>query len=1074
MTNNVYDDQDTDALRDLEESFHGPSATESGSQKLADRRSSENGYNAPSARTSGSSKLADAKSLKKSEETAPDRSRFSAADNINERLGKGYTGKGSNKSKLLSKLYSSNSGLKKKIAIAGAAAGGSAVIGIVTFFALLPLKIDHIVHNLENKYSASSTRALDTETQNLFSSYITKEVLPGMHAGRCKSTYEPTCVGGIQGDGPVAALFTAWKHGRLEQKMATKYGIVIGKKGTGYYLNVNAHSYDLKSGQSIFELDGTQGSTRNEIRHAVRDSLKEGTLYDRIYTRFKIGKLLETKYGIKRCLIACDIRDKWTDKVADKKLAGKSWLLHRVVGPFGESKALIMVCVLAGTCETDPNTTSTDPNDPERISGFQRDLQARLDQFASRYGSEKLTDVIAKANEISKDGLTKYLTKQIAQSIVDKAGGGDAAKAVAGESVDKFIPIAGWVVFAAAVVTFVNKAGPELKALNYATDAPAAVATYTTYRTAADEMQSGHVDPTELGSLTQQLGNGGVDATSTPLYNEIMNNNTSSTTTAFNSLLPSAYADSTSNNPNYLCKNGKPVPSGKKVCDEENFSGGSKLASAISDSANAIPGWGALSTLAGFIHGAVSKISGYIGDIITIIPGVSEAMGAIGNLAKPLFSMLTTYLLPNPFSDGVTNGYNSSNTAAAGKDTGAALPGGGRIFDMAAGGADVAMNKSCQVQLGCAQISDTQVAEVQNEQVAEAKQQFDSQSMFARMFDTSSSYSLLSRLALDMPTTLTGATNASLASVLSNPFGKFGSMASNLFSANHAFAATSAQADPFGIVQYGYTSVPSDPPAFWDANCVNGPLAVYDSSTKTLDVSKWLAGQKVNPDTGEAVSTTTNACLLIQSSVQAAGGAFDTNLLPPGSTNHDAGGNTGTSGSTSDTAPSYCKDGSAAGSQKIVCSAFLFDDYKYSSPGHRATGDALKQFVSDVRACVTGSFASGCKYPKFTPLVDCSGMVDAAIYDATGVDLGAAATGAYPGHAHLQQIDITQAQPGDIAWWETPDGHTEVIVSYDAAKKQYQTFGAHTSKSANDKQIGATSYPSGSFGPPQKVFRVTP
>lgn len=111
----------------------------------------------PKTTAPGSSGPASAEELKdKEKDTPPDRSGHSAADDINERLGRGYTGKGSTKSKFLSKLYNSKSATKQKVAIAVAAAGTSAGLSFFLFIALLPLKIDNVIKNVESKYSAEA------------------------------------------------------------------------------------------------------------------------------------------------------------------------------------------------------------------------------------------------------------------------------------------------------------------------------------------------------------------------------------------------------------------------------------------------------------------------------------------------------------------------------------------------------------------------------------------------------------------------------------------------------------------------------------------------------------------------------------------------------------------------------------------------------------------------------------------------------------------------------------------------------------------------------------------------------
>ncbi len=809
----------------------------------------------------------------------------------------------------LKSRFSSGSRTKKKWAIAGAIGGGSIIASVLIFIALLPLKIEHMISNIDQYFGAQTAQAIDTETEELFSAYITRQVLPGIQNGRCRSTAEPGCVGAVSGSGPVSLLFTAWKDGRLEQKMATKYGIIVGSKGNGnaLFLNVEGHDYNMKSGDDIFKLSGTKEADRKAIRAAVKNALKDASLYDRTFTRFKYTALLARKHAIRRCTIACDTNDKFTEKYADKKLAAKAYIFNRVIGPYSESKALIITCILSGSCDTNPNQRTDDPNYRERISPFNRDLRQKLADYTAAHSAEKLADLVASANAASREGgVGKYITKQVANAIIDKIGvGGDAAKAVSGQAVDKFIPIAGWAIFATSIIHFMDKAPEQLKALNYAASSTAAVSTYTSFKTVADEVHSGHMDATELGSFTDQLSNGSVDATSTPLYNDVVNGSSGSTTTA--SLISSASADpivATTTAPpssSYLCADNNPVPAGQKVCDEENFSGGNAVISAISDKVKNIPGWSALVAIAEPLHAVANALSSFVGGLFSHIPGYDYVTGKLAELAGPLIKALTTILLPNILADSVTNGQTTSGStsllstpkASADSTDGSLLPGGGRTFDLIAGGSDVAQNESCQIQLGCAQISDQQVAAVRSSQLAEQKKAFESESFFARMFDTSSSYSMISRIALAMPSSLGSSVQALFGSLLQNPFSTMSHAFGSIFSSDRAFAAPTPRPDPFGVVQTGYTDaqIPSNPDIYWDQHC----QAFADNPA---DANGWLDSQVADKDTGEAVAKTPNPCLLIQASIQSAGGVFDSSLLPSDSSN-DSGFNNGSSAPSS-------------------------------------------------------------------------------------------------------------------------------------------------------------------------------
>jgi hypothetical protein len=789
-------------------------------------------------------KTADAGELKKDEKKAPDRSGFSAGDDINEKLGKGYSGKGSTKSKGLSRLFNSNSGLKKKVAIAGGAAGGSAIISVLVFLALLPLKIEHIVTNLESKYAAAGSQAVDTETQNLFSQYVTKQIMPNLNKGACHSTIDPTCVSVADGTTPVGKLFAAWKQGKLEQKLATKYGIIIGAKGDNtFYLNVKGYSYDIHSGQDIFNLPDTNTATRNEVRQAVRDGLKNATLYDRIYFRYKIGKLMETKYGVKRCVIACKTRDNYADSLANKKLAARAYLFRNLLP---QKYGLIMQCVIGG-CET--KLATAQPGDTERLSPFQKNLQKQLAAYAAKFGSDKLEDLVKNADNVGKDGLKKVVAREAVKSLVSSIGG-DTAGALAGEAAEKAVTPVGWVIFGSTVVVTASSIGPILAQASYAANKASAVELYQSYNTVSSEMKSGHIDSTELGSFSDVLSTNlsglstdNVDATQTPLYNSLMGSGSTTTSTSFlNNLFPTSYADTPA--ASYTCDNGKPVRSGKLVCDEEVLNIGNSSASNISDFVNGIPG---LVPVAGAVHAVGTTISKIIVKGIELIPGVSTVTSWIGSQASSLLGLVMNKLIVTPFSDSMS---------------------GGRVFDMMAAGADASAD--CQLTLGCEQASDVAVNDIRNQQAADEKVAFEGKPMLARMFDTSSSYSFVSRLAMGMPSNLLTATNAGTASMLSNPINRISGVLSNMFTTNRAFAATTAQPDPFGIPQkyFPASDIPTDPEAYWKANCTGDYM------------TPWLNSQTQDPSTGEAIATKTNPCMLISTSVQIAGGLYDSSLLP--------------------------------------------------------------------------------------------------------------------------------------------------------------------------------------------------
>ena len=188
---------------------------------------------------------------------------------------------------------------------------------------------------------------------------------------------------------------------------------------------------------------------------------------------------------------------------------------------------------------------------------------------------------------------------------------------------------------------------------------------------------------------------------------------------------------------------------------------------------------------------------------------------------------------------------------------------------MAAGGADVAGNDFCHYGLGCQEVSDKEAAAIRQEQRAEELNDFKSQSMFARMFDTSSSYSLVSRLAMAVPGSSMTSISQSVASTLANPT----SLLSGLRGGSSVSAAASDE-DPMGITQYAYPRdtdkiFTDDPQATWDR------LKCDDPAT----LSEWGKKSTTNPDTGMEEHSEANPCQLIQASVGMACGIYSDDCL---------------------------------------------------------------------------------------------------------------------------------------------------------------------------------------------------
>jgi hypothetical protein len=791
-------------------------------------------------------------SLKNSEEVAgkedesPDRSTFSAADKINERLGKGYTGKGSNQSKMLSKLYSSDSGLKKKIAIAGAAAGGSLIGGVLVFVAFLPLKIEHLVSNLESHFGATSENAVNKETQNLYSSYMQKYVLPSLNKPGCASTaVSKDCVSltGCGQTNPVCHLFQAWHQTRLEKQMSDKYGIEFGRSSLGrIYMKAPGLTTTEKGlpDDSVDITDFADGTSkeknifsyptisRTAARQAMNNALEGATLWDKILFRFKYGKLIELKYGIKRCVIACTIRDKFADSVANKKQALALYTIEHVVQPRSAALAYAIQCLMDPNCTPDAKSNSDgapaadDPTNGEIPTEGESEVQGALDQAAVSIGSGTLDKLAGEVNKLNEAG---NFSNYMVQKVLEAMGVSEFTK----EAVSKAIPIVGWINTAAEMVGNLAGLGKKVVILAATIKAAEMAQYFAMYETSAAEMKSGNTDLTETGSIASGLSNG-TDMSSSNEYQNVVN--------------------------------GANLP--PNVPAKYSLNGATSLQSAVESASGVVPGpvAGIANLWNSTLGAALGGVSGLACNIPLISNVCSGFAGLIGGAFKPIITWLANELFPSVVQP--------------------IMQGGSAILSII-GGADVAFNSFAHSGLGGMILSPLQVAQIQNEQIAQEKQSFDALPMYARIFDTDSSYSLVSRVAMDMPTNLLTATNNSVASILDNPVAKFGSVFSDIFSPGSVFAASTPQADPYDVTQYGYPA--NDPVFSTDPETEWNNLGCSDTSTNG-PTAKWNNNTVQNTGTGQYENTTTDPCLLLEASIQSAGGLSDPTLLPPGSQNN--------------------------------------------------------------------------------------------------------------------------------------------------------------------------------------------
>lgn len=745
--------------------------------------------------------------------------------------------------------------------IMGGGLGGLLLGIILSAFFAIPLKIQHIADNLQDQFYSSAEEAVEDMTDNLMRTYVVKYLAPGMVQNNCTSTaINRKCANTSNSSTIVGVLFNSWRDARLENKLANR-GIEIRKVGAKFYLHTPSTGPEGRSmgtytpdNPDAFRESAFRELNRNEIRQEIRAAFRDETFWKRSMYRFRVGGLLERKYGIQRCIIACQTRDKFTDNIEARKSAFKALFYQRVVGPQSEFMSLALQCASVGFACTELG--EADENN-ERTSQLERDFRASLAEFRLKYPDADIEALHNEAENIRKVGLVDFIVKKLLGEAVAKA----SAKA---------IPIVGWLDMGAQLFAGAEKIGPAVTKMAYVAAAYAAVDSYMMLRTNADEIKTGNVDLMAAGSVATALSptdgvdrmdQNGVGAEASPAWTAFMGSEGSKGRTVATSSIVYAAASK-----QYGCEdNGnKAPPKGKVICDVERLDNKTSVGSALdklSDIANspvfAVGSFSAEvwnSTGGWLLRQAEGAIGGIISAAIKLMPGNIEEK--IAEIAEPLIKTMMTYVIKPSITASMS---------------------GARLFNIMVAGADVSGNDFAHYSLGAAPISFAQAHEIRAQREQERQDEFNGRSTFARIFSTDTKYSLVSKAAIATPLTSNGNISGTLASTLSNPFGALGSSFSGLLASPSVSAAVDVDvsADPWGVTQYGYSPdepvFKVDPEQFYEDNDCDNP-----ERNKA-----WGNRAAANPNTEmpDHKPGDTNPCLLVNSAAASSGAIFTDEVL---------------------------------------------------------------------------------------------------------------------------------------------------------------------------------------------------
>jgi len=904
-------------------------------------------------------------------------------------------------------------------AMIGAVAGGGILAVIISIIlALVPLKIETIVQNLEHRYFAAGDNAVQKEADSILSSYY-RHVVFNNFGAKCRSTIDIACrAKPINTKDLLSAAFRGLagqdangnpRAEPFEHKLAREKGILIkadnpGNRGIRYYLstpNLPGNGLDITDikipGTTIESViaksDNTpfQRVSKKQLRAQILSAYDDETKFKKIIYRFKVGRLLENKYQVRRFLP--------DNPINQLKNNFKAFLAERTLRPFDDQLGIVVTCLFSDSPACDPIKATAEGRTVDasgcksncETNGWARsdaehqmnkELATRAAAFVSDFSPKDLEALQKLYAEINQKGLKNYLIGRAADRLLGFFGLGD--KKIPGiSSVGSVTGPIGVLNSISHFVSAINSAGPRLQKFNYVLNATAMVSLFNMYRSYADQIHQGKVSAGTIGSLTDALGvnnnpqdrvGGTAGAEQSPLYDQVLGsgyqappNNT------LGSLLGSS-ALAASSTPTYSCDQNKPLLPGKFICPEESLLQKSGVEKFLQNDLQGNGGWQVLAKAASLWNASVGKIispftsvidwlfNNTIGRLIGPALDVLKQIGLDlpGLIAKAGEFVVGSLLPPSPISSNMS---------------------GGRTVNMLIGGADQAGNDYAHSALGGVQLTSTQQAAILNDQQDYQTQTHNNQSFLARFFDKSYDHSPVNQLALALP----NSPHDAITSLTTNPLGKiFGSFGS-LFS-SRSQAANAIVGDSFGIDQYGYPADDpiwqTDPQDYWLSHCVPDP---NNPATDLTQQWNQAAADKAAGQTGDANATLmplnspdlatdpnyinkyhldqldskgTNPCLLIQASVAGVAGLRTDAVFSPDDL-AASGGSGGSSTTTPATGPSGYSSPFSAGISNLGSGRIDQGvDYSGAGPVHPIGDGKINYFLYPDSGWLSGSFIS--------------------------------------------------------------------------------------------------------------------
>lgn len=747
---------------------------------------------------------------------------------------------------------------------------GSTIAGVTGFLNTLiqPFQLPTISQFLEDQKYAGFNNASRRAMEQAFTGYVAAILLPGMRANGCPTTkVARNCTGDITGEGPVKLLWRKFtgvdkKQASIEYKMA-QLGIEFVNSNGQIFMRVQGEGdidlSDVENGRvsNIFDMEAlTRGQARERAIRAFEDTSE----YKSLLYRMRVQGVLK-KYGIIRCMVACEFKDRLHGRQIELQRAGLAFLNQRVFETRAQLLGLYLNCLLA-PCDdilTSPGQEGDEATNGEPSSELHRSTRNLLAQLSARFGAETLEAMVERVKDLDRDGLQLHLTKLAIQKIGGTITGNRIDEQLVNKIAGGPVALTLMVVRLAILISQFS----QLKTMNYLLNAAAAVQVAEMMRTVSHETRAGQMDSAILGSTTNIFRHGpfnsGPGLSESPAWDKTVASINERPAMAFmRTILPQkAYAQAADTSSlTYVCNDGRSIFNHQReagaaennVCDEMRLGMDGQFLVELGEFVSEIPLLNVIIDFAEQLFAIIDQIAQVVIDFLRLIPGVAQVIDAIGEWLSPVILGFFRTILKDPLGD---------------------KPSGARITEMAIQGFEVGGADSAHRLLGGQVMSPGQQAVIMQEEEEIARRRFEALPLKERLFSTESSYSLAGQIALTAPSDMPGAMRQTFAGLLGNPLGKLANSVGSIFTLNRATAQdVTRQQSMFNVVAHGY---PKDhevwntrPDIYWDENCADGKInEAYNTAREDIEEEEYVQyGYILDERTNQPINPVANPCFM--------------------------------------------------------------------------------------------------------------------------------------------------------------------------------------------------------------------